>query len=73
MVDQTALTGRYDFDLEFAIDETLFGGALGKGADDPAKPSLFAALQQQLGLKLEATRGPVLVLAIDHAERASEN
>jgi len=73
VVDQTGLTSRYDFDLEFAIDETLFGGALGKGPDDPAKPSLFAALQEQLGLKLEATRGPVSVLVIDHAERASEN
>ena len=39
VVDQTGLTGRYDFDLEFAIDETLFGGALGKGSED-AKESL---------------------------------
>jgi uncharacterized protein (TIGR03435 family) len=73
VVDQTGLTGRYDFDLEFAIDETLFGGALGKGPDNPASPGLFAALQQQLGLKLEGTRGPVSTLVIDRAERASEN
>jgi len=73
VVDETGLKGRYDFDLEFAIDETLFGGMLGKGPDEPSKPSLFAALQEQLGLKLEATRGPVSVLVIDHAERASEN
>ena len=73
VVDQTGLTGRYDFDLEFAIDETLFGGALGKGLDEPTKPSLFGALPEQLGLKLEATRGPVSAIVIDHAERASEN
>lgn len=73
VVDQTGLAGLYDFDLEFAIDETIWGGALGKGSDNATKPALFAAVQQQLGLKLEATRGPVSVLVIDHAERASEN
>lgn len=73
VVDRTALAGRYDFDLEFAIDETIWGGALGKGSDDAGKPGLFTAIQQQLGLKLQATRGPVPVLVIDHAERPSEN
>jgi len=51
----------------------MFGGALGKGSDDAAMPGFFPALQQQLGLKLEATRGPVSTLVIDRAERASEN
>ena len=37
------------------------------------RPDLFAAIQQQLGLRLEAARGPVNVLAIDRAERPSEN
>jgi uncharacterized protein (TIGR03435 family) len=73
VVDRTGLAGRYDFDLVFSIDENLFGGALGKGPEEPTAPGLFAALQEQLGLKLEATRGPVSVLVIDHAERASEN
>jgi uncharacterized protein (TIGR03435 family) len=73
VVDQTGLAGRYDFDLEWAPDETQFGGMLGKGTDDSTKPGLFAAMQQQLGLKLEATKGPVDVLVIDHAERPSEN
>jgi uncharacterized protein (TIGR03435 family) len=73
VVDRTSLMGRYDFDLEFSLDETLFGGALGKGADEPTKPGLFAALQEQVGLKLEATRGAVSAIVIDRAERATEN
>jgi uncharacterized protein (TIGR03435 family) len=73
VVDRTGLTGRYDFDLVFAIDETLFGGALGKGSEDATMPGFFAAVQEQLGLKLEATRGPVSMLVIDHAERPSDN
>jgi uncharacterized protein (TIGR03435 family) len=73
VLDKTGLTGRYDFDLEFTPDESVFGGALGKGADDSAKPGLFAAIQQQLGLRLEAGRGLVAVLAIDHAEHPAAN
>jgi uncharacterized protein (TIGR03435 family) len=73
VLDRTGLTGRYDFDLEFTPDETVFGGTLGRGADDAAKPGLFAALQQQLGLRLEATRGPVEMLIIDRVERPSAN
>jgi uncharacterized protein (TIGR03435 family) len=73
VLDQTGLTARYDFDLEFSPDETLFGGALGNGSADSANPGLFAAIQQQLGLRLEGTRGLVEVLIIDHVERPSEN
>jgi uncharacterized protein (TIGR03435 family) len=73
VVDKTGLSGRYDFDLEWAPDETQFGGAIPKSADDSGRPDLFKALQEQLGLKLEATKGPVDVLVIDHVERPSEN
>lgn len=73
VVDRTGLTGRYDFDLEFTPDETVFGGVLGKGTDDSTKPGLFAAIQQQLGLKLEATKGPIQAIVIDRVERPSAN
>jgi uncharacterized protein (TIGR03435 family) len=69
VVDRTGLTGRYDFDLEWAPDETQFGGEIPPApADTPLAP-LFVAIQEQLGLKLEATRGPVQGLIVDKAER----
>jgi uncharacterized protein (TIGR03435 family) len=73
VLDRTGLAGRYDFDLEFTPDESLFGGALGKGPDESTRPGLFAAVQQQLGLRLEATKGAVQALVIDHVERPSAN
>jgi uncharacterized protein (TIGR03435 family) len=73
VVDKTGLTGRYDFDLEWAPDETQFGGEVPVAPADAPSPPLFAAMQQQLGLKLEATRGPVAALVVDKAERPSAN
>jgi uncharacterized protein (TIGR03435 family) len=73
VVDKTGLSGRYDFDLEWAPDETQFGGEVPPAsAEAPAAP-LFSAIQQQLGLRLEATRGPVQALVVDKAERPSAN
>ena len=66
-------TSHGNFDLEFAPDATVFGGALGKGSDDAQSPNLFSAMQQQLGLRLEKTKGLVSALVIDHVERPSEN
>jgi uncharacterized protein (TIGR03435 family) len=62
VVDKTGLTGNYDFTLKWASDDT-----------DTSGPSIFTAVQEQLGLKLEAGKGPVQVLVIDHVERPSEN
>jgi len=73
VVDQTRLTGRYDFTLEWTPDETQFDGLAPTDNGDAAKPGLFTAIQQQLGLRLEATRGPVDVLVIDGVRRAGEN
>ena len=73
VVDKTGLSGRYDFDLEWAPDETQFGGGLPPASEGSQSPPLFEAIQQQLGLKLEATRGPVAALVVDKAERPSAN
>jgi|SRR5579863_535314 len=73
VVDQTGLSGKYDFDLEWTPDETQFGGQLPQGTPEHPKPDLFAAVQQQLGLRLEATKGPIEALVIDKVERPSEN
>ena len=77
VVDQTGLTGRYDFTLRWTPDETQF---IGMGVrvppptgDASAAPGLFTAIQEQLGLKFEATKAPVDVLVVDHAERPSDN
>jgi uncharacterized protein (TIGR03435 family) len=72
ILDRTGITGRYDFDLDWAPDEGQFGGQFSRTADQN-RPSLFTAIQEQAGLKLEAGRGPVLALVIDKLERPSEN
>lgn len=72
VVDQTGLTGKYDFDLEWRPDESQFGGNI-RPNPDSSKPDLFTALQQQLGLRLEATKGFVEALAIDRVEKPSDN
>jgi uncharacterized protein (TIGR03435 family) len=71
VVDKTGLAGRYDFDLEWAPDETQFGGDVPVASADAPSPPLFRAIQDQLGLRLVATRGPVDALVINTAERPS--
>lgn len=71
VIDKTGLTGRYDLTLKWTP-------ALGtpptlNGEPDTSAPSIFTAIREQLGLKLEPTKGPVHVLVIHHAERPSEN
>jgi uncharacterized protein (TIGR03435 family) len=73
VVDKTGLTGRYDFDLTWAPDETQFGGGVGKAKEDAEALPFFKAVQEQLGLHLKATRGPVQALVVDKAEKPSEN
>jgi uncharacterized protein (TIGR03435 family) len=73
VVDKTGLTGRYDFNLEWAPDESQFGGDVGAAPSDTPVPPFFTAIQQQLGLRLEATRGPIETIVVDHAERPSAN
>jgi len=54
-------------------NETQFGGRGAAKPGDPDSPEIFAAIQEQLGLKLEPQKGPVDVLMIDRAERPSPN
>ena len=77
VMDETKLTGTYAFTLDWTPDNG--GGPLaaekagGDAAPEPAGPSLVTALQNQLGLKLESTKGPVGTIVIEHAEKPSEN
>ena len=78
VVDRTGLTGGFDYELQFG-DREIPGAGPGGGfpvpieTADPDAPSLFTALEEQLGLKLEAQTGRVEVLVIDHVERPTAN
>ena len=67
VVDKTGLSGKYDLSLEWTPDNTPDDSPLA------GVPSLFTALQEQLGLKLTSTHGPVKTLVIDHVEPPSPN
>ncbi len=82
VIDQTGLKGNYDFTIEWRKDQTMSGmpreprgGDPGSDAAPPdsSGPSFSTALQEQLGLKLESTKAPVDVIAIDHIDRPTEN
>lgn len=81
VIDKTGLTKNYDFKLEYSRDDVGVAPALGGGGDgappvpnaDASGPTLVTAVQEQLGLKLESTRGAVEIIVIDHAEKPSDN
>ena len=77
MTDETGLTGDFDFKLDFAPDAN---GPMGRmvapegkehpeSAPDSDRPTIFAALQEQLGLRLELKKIPMEILVIDRAEK----
>jgi uncharacterized protein (TIGR03435 family) len=75
VLERTGLSGLFDFDVEWTPDQLPR-----QPPDDPEPlridpngPLLFTALQEQLGLKLESTRGPVDVLVVDRVERPTED
>jgi uncharacterized protein (TIGR03435 family) len=72
VVDRTGLTGKYDFKLQWEADESQPNSGGDAPPPDATGPSIFAAIRQ-LGLKLNAIKGQVEVLVIDHAEKPSEN
>jgi uncharacterized protein (TIGR03435 family) len=67
VVDKTGLAGPFDLDLQWTPDQ-----AIGAGGAQTDGTSLFAAMQEQLGLRLEAQRAPVEVLVVNSAERPTE-
>lgn len=69
VIDKTGIEGRYDLKVRWTPDGATTAGT--SAADAP--PSIFTALEEQLGLKLKPSRGPVQILVIDHAEMPSEN
>jgi bla regulator protein BlaR1 len=75
--DRTGLTGLFDFDVEFAPESAGAPAAAGAGVNDaPAafdRPSLFTAMEEQLGLRLQPLRAPVDVLVIDRLDPPTEN
>jgi len=79
VLDKTGYAGAFDVHLEFAFDDALAGIGGPRAVDrpavsaDPTGPSIFRAVQDQLGLKLDSTKGPVEVLVIDHIEKPAQN
>ncbi|HEX3374198.1 MAG TPA: TIGR03435 family protein [Edaphobacter sp.] len=81
VLDKTGLTGKYDLELNWTPDQgsdPMFKGPDGgqhssDAAPDSSGPSIFTAVQEQLGLKLQSAKGPVETLVIDHVEMPSEN
>jgi uncharacterized protein (TIGR03435 family) len=81
VIDKTGLAGKYDLELNWTPDQgsdPMFKGPDGAPpradtAPDASGPSIFTAVQEQLGLKLQSTKGPVETLVIDHIEMPSEN
>ena len=72
VIDRTGLTGSWEFELKFT-PVTRAAARPDQPAADPDAPSFFTAVQEQLGLKLESTKGPVEVIVIDSIDRPTED
>ncbi len=75
VIDKTGLKGRYNFDLSWTPDGTTLRGPGDPDAPpaDPSGPTIFTAVQEQLGLELKSAKGPVEALVIDHLEKPDDN
>jgi len=69
VADMTGVEGRYDIKLEWSKDDPRGTGESGDGKSVDTRPSIFTALQETLGLKLEGRKIPVEILVVDHVER----
>jgi uncharacterized protein (TIGR03435 family) len=85
VIDKTGYTGTFDVRLEFSSEGVAsygaggFGGTVslpgvaGDAVDPDSRPTIFTAVQEQMGLKLESQRGPSETLVIDHIEKPAAN
>jgi bla regulator protein BlaR1 len=77
VIDKTGLTGRYDFTLQWTPEPGVFGGPQdgpdAPPAPDPNGPSIFTAIREDLGLRLQSAKGPVEIIVIDRAEKPDAN
>ncbi len=79
VINRTGLSGRFDVHLRWNADQALSapqnetGNPNASPSSDQIGPSIFTAIQEQLGLKLEAGKGPVDNFVVDHVEKPSEN
>jgi uncharacterized protein (TIGR03435 family) len=73
ILDKTEIAEPFDLHLEWAPDNAAAKPTKTEQPPDDSRPSIFAAIQEQLGLKLTAQKAPVEVLVIDHVEKPSAN
>jgi len=77
VIDKTGLTGKYDVKLSWTPDESqpaMLKDPTNAAASTPdSGPSIFTAIQEQLGLKLDSQKGPVEIVVVDHIEKPTEN
>jgi uncharacterized protein (TIGR03435 family) len=73
VVDRTSLTGTFDFDLRWSPELPAISTGAPDAASLPEGASIFTAVQEQFGLKLELRREPRDVLVIDHVEMPTPN
>jgi uncharacterized protein (TIGR03435 family) len=77
VTNQTGLTGKFDVNVQYTPDENQMANLTPPGMKPPppegSGPSLFTAIQEQLGLRLESQKGPVEIFIVDGAQKATEN
>lgn len=72
VIDKTGLTGKYDFTVKWEPDSGAFGPDA-PVAPDSSGPSIFTAVREDLGLRLQSAKGPVEIIVIDHVEKPDAN